>query len=226
MVRTVDEGNPMRVVVAGGHGKIAQHLERMLAERGDEPVGLVRNPDHVPDLERVGAQAVVLDLEKAGVDELAPVLEGADAVVFAAGAGPNSGPERKETVDKGAARLLADAAQRSGVRRYVMISSMGTENVDPDSDDVMAVYLRAKAAADEDVRSRNLDWTIVKPGRLTDAPGNELVQAGADVEYGEIPRADVAATLLAVLRTPGTVGKQFNLVSGSEPIKDALVSRI
>ncbi len=218
----------MRVVVAGGHGQIALLLEQMLAERGDEPVGLVRNPDHVADLEAVGARAVVLDLESSTTDELAAVVEGADAVVFAAGAGPNSGPERKETVDRAAAALLADAAEQAGVRRYVLVSSMGTERVDldsePDSDDVMAIYLRAKAAADADIRSRDLDATIVRPGRLTDVEGSQQVQAGAEVEYGEIPRADVAATLLAVMHTPETIGKQFNLVSGATLIKDALLS--
>ncbi|HZJ07473.1 MAG TPA: SDR family oxidoreductase [Nocardioidaceae bacterium] len=214
----------MRVVIAGGHGQIALKLERMLSREGDQAVGLVRNPDHVADLEAVGAEAVVLDLEKATVDELAQVVQGADAVVFAAGGGPNSGPERKDTVDRGAAVLLADAAEQAGVRRYVLVSSMGTENVDPDSDDVMAIYLRAKAAADEDVRNRDLDATIVKPGRLTDDEGSEQIAAGPGVEYGEIPRADVAATLLAVLRTSETVGKQFNLVSGGQQIKDALAT--
>lgn len=214
----------MRVVIAGGHGQIALKLERLLSREGDQPVGLVRNPDHVADLEAVGAEAVVLDLEKATVDDLAQVVQGADAVVFAAGGGPNSGPERKDTVDRGAAVLLADAAEQAGVRRYVLVSSMGTDNVDPDSDDVMAIYLRAKAAADEDVRNRDLDATIVKPGRLTDGEGNEQIAAGSSVEYGEIPRADVAATLLAVLRTPETAGKQFNLVSGGQHIKDALAT--
>jgi len=172
----------------------------------------------------VGARAVVLDLETSNVDDLASVVEGADAVVFAAGAGPNSGPERKESVDKNAAALLADAAEQAGVRRYVLVSSMGTEPVDPDSDDVMAIYLRAKAAADEDLRGRDLDWTIVRPGRLTDAEGSGQVLAGSGVEYGEIPRADVAATLQAVLHSPETIGKQFSLVGGTEQIREALLS--
>lgn len=214
----------MRIVIAGGHGQIALKLEQLLHEQGDEAVGLVRNPDHVGDLEKAGAQAVVLDLEEASVEELATVLEGADAVVFAAGGGPKSGAARKETVDKGAAILLADAAERARVRRYVMVSSIGTEKADPDSDDVFQVYLRAKAAADADVRSRDLDWTIVRPGRLTDDEGNGQVQAGPDVDYGQIPRADVAATLATVLHTPQTISKQFNLVSGSTMIPDALAA--
>lgn len=153
----------MRVVVAGGHGQIALLLEERLSRAGNQPVGIVRNPDHVADLARVGTEAVVLDLERATVGEVADVLDGADAVVFAAGGGPGSGAVRKETVDKGAAILLADAAEVAGVRRYLMVSSMGTDRADPDSDDVFQVYLRAKAAADEDLRRRDLDWTVVSP---------------------------------------------------------------
>lgn len=214
----------MRVVIAGGHGQIALKLERLLSETGHLPVGLIRNPDQAGDLEQVGAEPVVLDLEKASVDELASVVTDADAVVFAAGGGPNSGVARKDTVDRGAAVLLADAAEQAGVRRYLMVSSMGTDTADPDSDDVFQVYLRAKAAADADVRGRDLDWTIVRPGRLTDDEGTDQVQIGADVGYGEIPRADVAATLVAALHTPESIGKTFNLVSGGSAIKDALAA--
>ena len=211
----------MRVVIAGGHGKIALRLERLLTEAGDRAVGLVRNPDHVPDLEATGGQAVVLDLEQADVDALAEVVRGADAVVFAAGGGPSSGAARKETVDKGAAVLLADAAERAGVRRYVMISSMGTDRAHPDSDDIFQVYLRAKKAADDDLRARDLDWTIVHPGRLTDDPGTGRVRVGS-LERGEVTRDDVAAVLVAALHDDRTVGKDFDLLGGDQPIEEAL----
>jgi uncharacterized protein YbjT (DUF2867 family) len=211
----------MRVVIAGGHGQIALLLEEVLAGRGDTPVGIVRNPDHVTDVERRGAQAVVLDLEDTDAATLAEVLTGADAVVFAAGGGPSSGVERKETVDKGAALLLADAAELAGVRRYVMISAMGTENADPDSDEVFAVYLRAKQAADDDLRARDLDWTVVRPGRLTDDPGTGRVQVGA-LSRGDVTRADVAAVLAEVLTTDGTVGATFDLLGGHQTIEAAL----
>ncbi|MGH3316128.1 MAG: SDR family oxidoreductase [Nocardioidaceae bacterium] len=212
----------MRVVIAGGHGQIAMQLERLLAARGDDAVGLVRNPDHVGDLEQAGAKAAVLDLEHSSVDDLVPVLDGADAVVFAAGAGPGSGSARKDTVDRDAAILLADAALAAGVRRYVMVSAIRVDEADPDSDEVYQVYLRAKAAADAYVREQDLDWTIVRPGRLTDEAGTGEVRLGPDVEYGEVPRADVAATLLGVLDDPATAGKQFNLVSGGTPVAAAL----
>ncbi len=211
----------MRVVIAGGHGKVALHLERMLAERGDRPVGVVRNPAHAEDLAAVGAEAVVLDLEQASVDRLADVVRGADAVVFAAGGGPDSGPARKETVDRGAAVLLADAAERAGVRRYLMVSSMGTDRADPESDDVFQVYLRAKKAADDDLRGRDLDWTIVRPGRLTDEPGTGKVTAGR-LDHGAITRTDVAAVLLAALDVPSTVRKSFDVLNGDHDIPDAL----
>ena len=177
----------------------------------------------MPDLEQRGAEAVVLDLEQAGVEELAAVVEGADAVVFAAGGGPGSGTARKETVDKNAAILLADAAERAGVSRYLMVSSMGTDRADPDSDDVFQVYLRAKAAADEDLRSRDLDWTIIQPGRLTDEPGTGRVSLDPSAEPREIPRADVAHALEAALDRPATYRKQFTLLSGPVPVEEAYV---
>jgi uncharacterized protein YbjT (DUF2867 family) len=212
----------MRVVIAGGHGQIALLLEERLSRRGDTPVGIVRNPDHVPDLEERGAEAVVLDLEEAGVEELAAVVESADAVVFAAGGGPGSGAARKETVDKGAAVLLADAAEQAGVRRYLMVSSMGTDQADPTSDDVFQVYLRAKKAADEDLRGRDLDWTIIQPGRLTDEPGTGQVTLDPGAQPREIPRADVAHALVAALDSPATIGKQLTLLTGPVPVEEAL----
>jgi uncharacterized protein YbjT (DUF2867 family) len=212
----------MRIVIAGGHGQIALLLEEMLASRGDQPVGIVRNPAHAPDLEAVGAEAAVLDLEEASVEEVAAVVGGADAVVFAAGGGPGSGAARKETVDKGAAILLADAAERAGVRRYLMVSSMGTDQADPTSEDVFQVYLRAKAAADADLRSRDLDWTIVQPGSLTNDPGTGLVTTDPGAEPKRVPREDVARVLVASLDAPTTVRKQFLLFSGPTPVTDAL----
>lgn len=213
----------MRVVIAGGHGQIALLLEERLSRQGDQPVGIVRNRDHVSDLEQRGAEAVVLDLEQASVDDLAAVVEGADAVVFAAGGGPGSGAARKETVDRAAAVLLADAAQQAGVRRYLMVSAMGTERADPHSDDVFQVYLRAKAAADEDLRRRDLDWTVVQPGRLTDEPGTGRVSLDPTAEPREVPRADVAHALAAALDQPATVRKQFTLLTGPVPIEEAFV---
>jgi uncharacterized protein YbjT (DUF2867 family) len=208
-------------VIAGGHGQVALLLEKVLADRGDSPVGVVRNPDHVDDVEASGAEAVVLDLENTEVAELTDVVKGADAVVFAAGGGPSSGAARKETVDKGAAVLLADAAEQAAVRRYLMVSSMGTDKADPDSGDVFQVYLRAKKAADDDLRARDLDWTVVRPGRLTNDPPSGRVQVGT-LPRGEIPRADVAAVLAAAVTNDATIGKTFDLLAGHQTIDAAL----
>ncbi|MGH3445162.1 MAG: NAD(P)-binding oxidoreductase [Nocardioidaceae bacterium] len=217
----------MRVVIAGGHGQIALLLEEQLARAGHQGVGVVRNPDHVPDLERAGAEGVVLDLEDTTVDDLAKVVAGADAVVFAAGGGPSSGPARKQTVDRDAAVLLADAAEAAGVRRYLMVSSMGAEGVDlaapaPSEEDVFAVYLRAKAEADADLAARDLDTTIVRPGRLTDVAGTGSITLDPASQPRETPRADVAATLVAALSEPATIGASFAVLTGPTPIAEAL----
>jgi uncharacterized protein YbjT (DUF2867 family) len=217
----------MRVVIAGGHGKIALILERLLADRGDTAVGFIRNPDHAADLQAAGAKAVVVDLENTSVDAVAAHLHDADAVVFAAGAGPGSGAARKETVDRDAAILLADAAEAAKVSRYVMISSMGADAEAPDDVDnpVFAAYLRAKGAADDNVRARNeLESTIVRPGLLTDDAATGLVTIADHTGHGSIPRADVAAVLLAVLDTPGTAGQTFEVISGETPISEAVTT--
>jgi len=213
-----------RVVIAGGHGQIARHLEALLVARGDTVVGLVRNPAHADELISAGAEAVVIDLESSQADALAPHLDGATAVVFAAGAGPGSSIERKQTVDRDAAVLLADAAAAAGVRRYMMVSAMGADEPLDDSDEVFAAYLSAKAAADRYVRESGLDWTIVRPGGLTNEDASGTVEVAERVERGSIPRADVAAVLAAVLDEPHTIGRQFELVSGETAIAEALRS--
>lgn len=213
----------MRIVIAGGHGKIARILERLLSARGDEAVGLIRNPEQAADLMDVGAEPVVFDLEKGTADELAAVLTGADAVVFAAGAGPGSGAPRKDTVDRGAAVLLADAAERAGVGRYVMVSSMGAAKGGSGiEDEVFAAYQEAKKAADDDLMGRDLAWTILRPGMLTDEPGTGRVRAAEETGRGPIPREDVARAIIAALDDPRTAGVVTELVSGDEAIPAAL----
>lgn len=213
----------MRVVIAGGHGKIALRLARLLTLRGDDVVGIIRNPSHAADLADHGAAATVLDLEHTDRETLAADLDGADAVVFAAGAGAGSGAARKDTVDRAAAVLLADAARIAGVRRYLLISSMGAgSEPPPDTDDVFAAYLRAKTASEEAVRDSGLDWTILRPGRLTDAEGLDTVRLGPSVPRGSVPRDDVAAVLVALLDEPGTIGATLELVTGDTPISEAV----
>jgi uncharacterized protein YbjT (DUF2867 family) len=216
----------MRVVIAGGHGKIALILERLVSQRGDSVAGFIRNPAQAADLEAVGAEPLVMDLEQASVDEVANHLDGADAVVFAAGAGPGSGAARKETVDRDAAILLADAAEAANVRRYLMVSSTGADaNAVDSKDSVFTAYLRAKGAADDNVRARAaLDSTIVRPGHLTNDPGTGRVEIADQTLRGSIPREDVAAVLLAALDAPGTAGQMFEVISGDTPIADAVTT--
>ncbi|CAM5381158.1 hypothetical protein SALBM217S_09747 [Streptomyces griseoloalbus] len=214
----------MRIVIAGGHGQIALRLERLLAARGDEAAGIIRKPEQADDLRELGAEPIVLDLESASVDEVARVLEGADAAVFAAGAGPGSGVGRKDTVDRAAAVLFADAAVRAGVRRFVIVSSMGAD-AEHQGDEVFDVYLRAKGEADAYVRSLDaLDWTILRPGQLTDEPGTGLVRLEASTGRGPIPRDDVAAVLAELVDTPATAGLTLELISGSVPASVAVKS--
>jgi uncharacterized protein YbjT (DUF2867 family) len=213
-----------RVVIAGGHGKIALLLSRLLADAGTQVTGLIRNPDHRSDLREAGAEPVILDLEHADVGPVAETLTGADAVVFAAGAGPGSGVARKDAVDRAASVLVADAAQRAAVRRVVQISAMGLSRAeDPEVDEVFAAYLRAKDAAERDLAARDLDWTILRPGRLTDEPGTGLVTlAEPEIQRGAISRQDVAAVLVALLPEPASIRRTFELVAGPTPIADAV----
>jgi nucleoside-diphosphate-sugar epimerase len=220
----------MKIAIAGGHGQIALILERLITEAGHDAIGIVRNPAHVSDVEQTGAKALVADLEQLSEEDLALRLRGVDAVVFAAGAGPGSGAERKLSVDRDAAVLLAEAAVRLDIDRYVMISSMGADSYDPaaatlpaeDEDAVFQVYLRAKAEADANVRMRRFRWTIVRPGALLDTPPQGTVTVGTTVPRGAIPRADVAAVVLHSLLDDSALGRQFEVTSGDTPIPAAL----
>jgi nucleoside-diphosphate-sugar epimerase len=220
----------MRIVVAGAHGKIARRLGRLLTSRGDTVVGIVRNPDHASDLREDGVEPAVLDLESASVDEAARLLSGADAVVFAAGAGPGSGVARKDAVDRGAAVLLADAAERAGVAAYLLVSSVGVESVADGAapegmDDVFVAYLRAKLAAEQDLLARSaLVPVVLRPGSLTDEPGTGRVTLARSVDRGEVPRDDVAAVLVAFLdaRPAGPVIAE--VVGGDIPIAEAVAA--
>ncbi|MET8951226.1 SDR family oxidoreductase [Streptomyces sp. NPDC004393] len=214
----------MRIVIAGGHGQIALRLERLLAARGDEVAGIIRRAEQADDLRAAGAEPVVCDLESASVEEVAGRLEGADVAVFAAGAGPGSGAERKFTVDRDAAIKFADASERAGVRRFVLVSSMGADPEHP-GDEVFDVYLRAKGEADAYVRAhQSLDWTILRPGSLTSDAGKGLVRLEAHTGRGTIPRDDVAALLAELVDTPATAGLTLELISGSTPVSVAVKS--
>lgn len=211
----------MDIVIAGAHGAIARLLTSRLAERGDRVRGLIRNPDHEADVRADGGEPVLCDLEDVTVEQLAGLLNGADAVVFAAGAGPNSGPERKLTLDRDGAIRLAEAAQTAGVGRYVIVSSVGAEDP-PEGDEASAVYLQAKAAADRALMASALAWTVLRPGRLTDDPGTGRVQLSADEHRADVARADVAEVLDAVLHSSRAIGHVLYVNAGDDEVPAAL----
>ena len=210
----------MRIVIVGGHGKVAMHLHPLLSDRGHTVRGVIRDPDQADDLRDVGAEPVVCDIE--AENDLSEAVGEADAVVFAAGAGPGSGAARKWTVDRDGALKLIEAARTKGIDRYVMVSAMRVE--EPRGDEVFRTYLKAKAEADRALRESGLAWTILRPGRLTNEPGRGRVALAPELPGGEVPRADVAAVLAEILETPGTAGLQLDLTSGDDPIPDAVAA--
>jgi nucleoside-diphosphate-sugar epimerase len=214
----------VRVVIAGGHGQIALRLARLLSARGGEAAGIIRKPEQAEDLRAAGAEPVVCDLESANVADVREILRSADAAVFAAGAGPGSGSARKDTVDRAAAILFADAAEAAGVRRFVIVSSIGADREPPEgTEPVYAAYVRAKGAADADIRARGrLDWTVLRPGHLTNDPGTGMVTLAESTGRGDVTRDDVAAVLAALLTEPGTAGRTLELIGGDTPVLDAV----
>lgn len=195
----------------------------MLVEGGHEVRGLVRKEEQLSEVEADGAEPVLCDLESEAVEGgVGEAVEGCDAVIFAAGAGPGSGAARKETMDYEGAAKLVEAAQARGVRRYLMLSSMGSG--DPEAGpEAMRPYLRAKARADERLHSSGLDYTIVRPGSLTDEEETGRVEAAEHLgRRGEIPREDVARTLAVALESENTSGKTFEVLVGETPIEEAL----
>ena len=210
----------MEVAIAGGHGKIAMALGRLLVGEGDLAFGLIRNPDQEDDLHEIAVEPVLCDLE--GDCDVAGAVRGMDAIVYAAGAGAGSGAERKQTMDLGGALKLIEAARQEGVRRFLMVSAMGAADPPAEGGDVFGDYLRAKAAADEALRQSDLEYTIVRPGKLTDELPTGRVKVGERLDSGEIPRADVASVLFALLRARHSIDREFDLVGGREPIADAV----
>lgn len=211
----------MDVVIVGGHGKVARRVARLLVLRGDEVRGVIRREEQSTDVREDGSAPVVCDLEAADVEEVSGAVSGADVVVFAAGAGPGSGAERKRTVDRDAAVKLRDAALAAGVGRYVIVSSIGAE-APPDGDEVFSVYLQAKAQADRAVMESELAWTVVRPGSLTDDAGAGSVRLEREAFHGKVSRDDVAKVLAAIVHEPGTAGLVLYVNAGDVPIDAAV----
>lgn len=212
----------VNVVIVGGHGRIALRLEKILAERGDSPRGIIRQTEQADELEAIGAEPIVLDIEN--IDDIDDAFAGAEAVVFAAGAGPGSGPARKLTVDYGGAVKSVDAAIAKEIRRFVIVSAIGVNHPERWSDE-MKPYYEAKADADKFVAECGLDYTIVRPGSLTDDPGTGKVDLGdGPGGTGSVTRDDVALVLAEVLRADNTIGKSFDLLNGDTPVTEAIAA--
>jgi uncharacterized protein YbjT (DUF2867 family) len=210
-----------RVIVIGGHGKIALQLARILSERGDEVSSVFRNPEHSDDVAGTGAKPVVADIEQLDTNALANLFAGHDAVVFSAGAGGGN-PARTYAVDRDAAIRAIDAAAQAGVRRFVMESYFGAG---PDhgvpGDDPFFAYAQAKAAADAHLRASDLDWTVLGPGRLTLEPATGRIAIG---EGKAVSRADVALVVAAALADDSTIRRTIEFNNGDVPIADALAT--
>lgn len=214
-------GGMSDIAIVGGHGQVARLLIPLLTERGDLPVALIRDPDQAADLP--GAATRPLDIESASVDDFATAFTSCDAVVFAAGGGGDGNVERKRTVDLEGSLKSIEAAERLGIKRFVQVSAMGVDQ-EPDADmgESWVAYVKAKREADEKLRASSLDWTIIRPGKLTDDDATGRVKAGEDTGYGEIPRADVAAVLAAALADDSTIGRTIEVIGGDTAVADAL----
>jgi len=214
-----------QIAIVGGNGKVARHIITHLVIHGHQPVALVRNPSYKHDLEQLGAHVRMLDIEQDGVDHYAAAFTECDAVVFTAGGGPDGNIERKRTVDLGGSLASIEAAQQAGIDRFVQISAINVDRPVPDgAEPVWKAYVEAKRDADIALRESGLDWTILRPGRLTDDEATGLVTLGDTVERGEIPRADVAAVVVAALDNPRAIGRQWDVVGGQTPVDEAVAS--
>lgn len=213
------------VIIIGGHGRVALLLARLLHAGGDHVTSVFRNPEHTEDVEQTGASPVVADVEKLSVDEIAALLEGQDAVVWSAGAGGGN-PQRTYAVDRDAAVRTVDAAERAGVKRFVMVSYFGAgQDHGIPEDDPFHAYAQAKADADDHLRASGLDWTIVGPGALTaeEATGRiDVPAAGPRDGERSTSRANVALVVAAVLDDPATTGRKIDFSDGETLISEAL----
>lgn len=208
----------MNIVILGAHGNIAMLLHPMLVANEHHVRGLIRNPDHVDEVRRAGAEPVVCDVEKH--EDISSHVGQAELAIFAAGAGPGSGEARKWTVDRDGAVKLMDACKKNGIQRYIMISAMRTD--EPRGNELFQTYLRAKAQADEALRKSGLAYTILKPGRLTDNLPTGYVALDASLPSGEISRADVAGVLSEIVELPQTIGFEWDLTSGNTLLEMAV----
>jgi len=216
-----------RIAIVGGHGQVARQLIPLLVQRDHEVVALARREEYRSSLEDLGATMRLLDIEGDDADAFGAAFEGCEAVVFAAGGGPDGNIERKRTVDLEGSLKSIEGARAAGISRFVQVSAIDVDEPLPeDTAPVWRAYVEAKRDADSALRDSELDWTIIRPGRLTDDPATGLVAIGADVPRSDVTRADVAAVLAEVLAEPATIGRQWNLVGGDTPVAEAVAAAV
>lgn len=211
-----------RIIVLGGTGRTGRQLIEQLTAQGDSVVAVFRNPAKRDEIAAMGAEPFIADLAQAQVADLAKAMVGGDAVIFAAGTRENE--DNVDQIDRDGAIKSAQAAEQAGIARFIQISAIGARTGFPDGlDDKMLAYYRAKRAGDEYVMSTGLDWTIIEPGELTEDSGSRRINAAEAIgAFGQIARADVAATAIAALNEPATIRRAFEIVSGDTPIAEAL----
>jgi len=208
----------MKVLVIGAHGQVGKHIVKKLIDEDHEPVAMLRNTDQIPELEEMGASTVIADLEK----DFNHAYYGVDAVIFAAGSGPNTGADKTIMIDQEGAIKAMKGAEQFGVKRFVMLSSIAANRPDMGPDELKH-YLYAKGRADAYLRGTKLDYTIVRPGGLTNDEGTGNVRVEEQLNgFGSIPRVDVAQVIVQALQSPETIGRSFDVISGNTPIKQAL----
>jgi uncharacterized protein YbjT (DUF2867 family) len=216
-----------RIAIVGGHGRIAQLLITELVDRGHQPLALVRKAEQTAELQQLGAETALLDIEQDPGERFGELFDGVGAVVFAAGGGGDGNIERKRTVDLGGSLKSIAGATSVGVKRFVQISAIGVDaEIPEDTEPVWRAYVEAKRDADAALRDSDLDWTIIRPGGLTDDPATGQVALAPELDRAEVSRADVAAVLAAALDDPRTIGHQWTLTEGSSSISDAIDAQV
>lgn len=211
----------MKVFIIGANGQIGQHLIGLLNEHENHtPVAMVRKQEQADVYKEEGVEAVLADLE-GSVDEIADAAKGCDAIVFTAGSGGHTGPDKTLLIDLDGAVKSVEAAEKAGIKRFIIVSALQAHRRENWSDQIKPYYV-AKHYADKMVEQSGLTYTIIRPGGLLNGAGTGNVKAAEDIRTGSIPREDVARTIVAALDEENTYYKSFDLISGELPIQDAL----
>ncbi len=214
----------LNILVVGANGQIGKHLVKLIQDNGDQARAMIRKEEQANYFKDLGAETAIVNLEDE-VDAIANAAEGVDAVVFTAGSGPKTGKDKTLMIDLDGAVKTIQAAEQANVKRFVMISSFDTNREAIQSaPESFAPYVVAKHYADEWLLNSDLDYTIIHPGLLTNEPGTNQVNLGANVERGEVPREDIAKVIYTSLKNDTTIGKRFRAVGGQTAVEEAIQS--